>query len=524
MKVGSGDDPKLELLPAVQKRRRMPWALRILLAAGLMVLLASGIWALVNWMAGSEIQKELARYRALGQPACAEDLNPPAVPAEDNAATYLLEAANSITFANEMQKDLADGTKDLTRDNLPEALRLIQANANVLSLARQARDKKGADWGERITSENLFNAWFTQHSTPLRALCKFLRLAGKTHHLAGDDDAAVETIRDQLRIAPAVENTPFLISFLVGFATEAVSTATVEDIATDLRVCQRGGKETAAGSAGSQPSARPASREQVRALIAWLLDEEPLRVATQGVFYGERVFMAEMGSIYSYPSGGIEQMAVQVVTSPFLRQEAVRGMRLMTALAEAIGSPNWHAARGKLPQEGTHSLAAAITRNVYGVASFNLSVQFYYWRLATRRMAALALAIRLYEIDHGHRPEKLTELVPEYLPEVPKDPFAADNRPMSYLPAGKYPVLYSVGLNGIDEGGMYGPNPDVRGGGGWDPNKYDLAFFLGPNRPAWPKCEAPQEHTEAPPNENAEEEEEESSQPPQTAPASDTAE
>jgi len=68
-------------------------------------------------------------------------------------------------------------------------------------------------------------------------------------------------------------------------------------------------------------------------------------------------------------------------------------------------------------------------------------------------MAAISLAIRLYEHDHGSWPEALDELVPEYLPAEPFDPFDAEMRPFQYRPHGEPPILYSVGPNGVDDGG-----------------------------------------------------------------------
>lgn len=70
-------------------------------------------------------------------------------------------------------------------------------------------------------------------------------------------------------------------------------------------------------------------------------------------------------------------------------------------------------------------------------------------------MAALALAIRLYELDRGRRPATLSDLVPDYVPDVPADPFTADNQPLPYLPDAERPRLYSVGPNGADDGGYY---------------------------------------------------------------------
>ena len=53
----------------------------------------------------------------------------------------------------------------------------------------------------------------------------------------------------------------------------------------------------------------------------------------------------------------------------------------------------------------------------------------------------LVVACRLHEIRHGRLPEKLEDLVPEFLSEVPRDPF--DGRPFRYSP--ETAVVYSVG-------------------------------------------------------------------------------
>jgi len=99
--------------------------------------------------------------------------------------------------------------------------------------------------------------------------------------------------------------------------------------------------------------------------------------------------------------------------------------------------------------------------------------------LAERRMAATALAIRLYELDYGRRPERLAELVPDYLPSVPGDPFAAADRPIGYVPHAPRPVLYSVNIDGVDEGGRY----VLYSAGRVERDAADLPFFLNGDRP-----------------------------------------
>jgi len=76
----------------------------------------------------------------------------------------------------------------------------------------------------------------------------------------------------------------------------------------------------------------------------------------------------------------------------------------------------------------------------------------------------LMLAVEVYRDLHGGPPGTLRSLVPEILDALPRDPFAADgafgyriapDRPMGY-------VLYSVGFDGVDDGG------EPRAGKEWD--------------------------------------------------------
>lgn len=72
-----------------------------------------------------------------------------------------------------------------------------------------------------------------------------------------------------------------------------------------------------------------------------------------------------------------------------------------------------------------------------------------------RRHAVLTIiAIESFRRARGVWPTTLAELVPAYLPRVPRDPF--DGAPLRYKPAaagGGTPTLYSVGADGVDDGG-----------------------------------------------------------------------
>jgi len=65
----------------------------------------------------------------------------------------------------------------------------------------------------------------------------------------------------------------------------------------------------------------------------------------------------------------------------------------------------------------------------------------------------VAFALAAYHGDHGRYPATLVELVPKYLAAIPVDLFS-DNS-LVYHPGEKGYLFYSVGVNGIDEGGRW---------------------------------------------------------------------
>ena len=72
----------------------------------------------------------------------------------------------------------------------------------------------------------------------------------------------------------------------------------------------------------------------------------------------------------------------------------------------------------------------------------------------------LAFALAGYRTDHGKYPARLAELKPKYIAEIPKDLFT--DKDLIYRPqdGGKGYVLYSLGSNGRDDGGLNANDDD----------------------------------------------------------------
>ncbi len=83
-----------------------------------------------------------------------------------------------------------------------------------------------------------------------------------------------------------------------------------------------------------------------------------------------------------------------------------------------------------------------------------MSRQQYLRRVTQLRVLILKLAARAYEKEKGHPPAVPADLIPDYLPSIPGDPF--DGGQLKYCVIGNSYTLYSVGRNGIDDGGSDG--------------------------------------------------------------------
>jgi hypothetical protein len=70
----------------------------------------------------------------------------------------------------------------------------------------------------------------------------------------------------------------------------------------------------------------------------------------------------------------------------------------------------------------------------------------------------IGLALELYHREHGKWPESLGELAPKYLPTLPADPITG--KPLHYKIVDDRPIVYSVGVDGDDDGGRLAKSGD----------------------------------------------------------------
>ena len=453
MKEGStleSDDPR--------RRRERHWGRRIGIA--FLVLLLALLVAFAVWARRSTrgYVNQLAAYRAAGEPTSVGELNawPALVTPGENAVPALRAAAAAIDEKTEAARQVFQSTYEWMpplREEEVEAIdALVKESAKALEALETAAALSGVDWGQRFTTP-MMSTVFLSDLTPQRSLASLVRSKMLLEHHRGDDAEALRCARRLLFIGRAVDHQPTLVSHLVAVGINAMAAQGAAQVASELRVA---GKR----DAGSRGAATP---EQVRALIAEFLDERALAEGQRRSWIGERVMQIDsINALADGRAGGTPPNAAARAKLPFIRPYFYDNGRVMTAYTTALmrateSSADVTSYRQRLPDQAAIKASPRYLLASILVPSLDRAGEQHYRHLADRRMAATVLACRLFAAEHdGRLPRTLEELVPEYLPAVPIDPLAAGGKPLGYVGPEKdaeKPRVYSVGPNGVDDGG-----------------------------------------------------------------------
>lgn len=406
--------------------------------------------ALVAASPKQELEEQVAAYKKAGQPIEPVDFVVKGVDETQNAASDLSGAARWIDDKAAVWVEAFEQPEDPTIPFTPAeagALRaVVTMNKTAFERIDAARGKTGMDWKLKIESPVM--GVLLPELNKQRMLGKLTSQRALLEHQEGNDAEAVESVRRTLFVARSTGRMPFLVSGLVsqGIAREAATAA--GKIAPDLKIGDAGG------------AVKP---DQLRQLIAELLDDGAEKESLRLALLAERMSQLDTANVVAdgkqaeivkLMGGGKDAPDLSKVTPDMALTDALIMMRYTTMVLEATEpSASWPVAKGKLPplpaemkQREQHLLLATLLPSVESVIRRN------YATIASQRLAAVALAIRWYAVDHdGKRPAKLDDLVPKYLPKLPLDPMAPAEQAMFYLPNAKRPVIYSVGDNGQND-------------------------------------------------------------------------
>jgi hypothetical protein len=232
----------------------------------------------------------------------------------------------------------------------------------------------------------------------------------------------------------------------------------VRDVACDAIVCIAPDL-----SAGNQAIAN-----DLRTIIKNLSDDAAARQSLVRALEGERMRTGDFVRCYAAGRSELpfhrneadfETRVTRITMLPFALNDAPMVLDHATRLINAARSAShWAVMRASVRDldQATdmreYPTLHCLTPAMMSTGEWQLRAHFC--ALTAQHLAATVLAIRLYAADHdGRIPTDLEELVPDYLTDLPTDPMAVGGRRLGFIPASARPTLYSVGDDGIDNGG-----------------------------------------------------------------------
>jgi len=462
----------------------------------LVFLVALRLWW--GWEANRRLQAEIDRIIAAGEPIYPEDFDPKEkIPDDQNAAKLYVDAQDAFSLNTEQTKAMEVVLSDdaAIGENVDLVRSIIEDSAEALRLVRRARQLTRVDWGLRFRSPVInaatFGSYMGEHQ-----LGKLLNFAAIHHAYAGNESEAVEMILDALALTQCLRQQPIYMAQVIAGGIEFEAIRVVEELVLV--------------SHHPAPDAAHPATDQLRQLLQSLSDDAAVKGSMRQSWLAERMGQLDRVSEVARGAASINAMfggrptpparpdlLWEIAYRPAFKLDMVTLSRETRRRVEEVERSVYIRPPDRVD---TASLFGLVLRPYSSILfdSHNHGQRLYFRHLAWRRLGAIGLAVRLFRAEHGHFPAALEDLVPQYLPKTPADPFGIDRRLMSYLPDADPPIVYSIAVNGVDDGGRF-----VQRGGymfGW---KLDFPFFLNGSPPEEKQKTEPQPTTSGQTEEDA---------------------
>ena len=390
-----------------------------------------------------KVDEKMAAIRAKGQPTTPAELeafyaSPPAgKDATDvwSAATAPISteafglASQDLPIVGDSQIPIPPPGQ--TWEQLDDVETLLAEYAESMALLHEAARMGGAARYDTKFEDGF--AMLLEHSQRLRSGARMLSLEAHARAHRGDAEGAAESINACILLARSLENEPLLVSQLVSLAIHSIGQSLIAKLVPHVDFSDE-------DLAQLQESLR--SADFVAAMHRAFQGERAMGIHA---FRNPQMF-SDSGEIFG---AGI----------PFRKEDLSMYIDLMTRQVDALEQP-WPQARKEAEEVSVEIRAIAsspINRLRYMATALvmpatEMAIAAGARVDASRRSTDTMIAVERFRRRHGNVPETLTQLVPDYLPEVPVDPF--DSNPIRYVVGENEVVIYSIGKDNVDNGGQ----------------------------------------------------------------------
>lgn len=442
---------------AIRRKRRWGCAILIALALATPALLFVGAYVAVVWSSDRLASDAIARARAAGDPV---DVN--AIEAfyasspEIEVATRHWLRATEIVGDPAFNASAADipffdqgtvvGNDVLSARDLPKATAFLDRYRDAVDAAHAAR-RAGSIARFPIDLENGV-AMLLPHVQNLRSVNRLLQLDLEVKLAQGDLDGAVEDLLSLIATSESLTNEPILVSQLVRIACLGLATSALE-----------------------RTLERHDLKDEQLARLQEALARQQFQPGLKRALQGEQFFLIHVTQTNASTGEPGTDWARAL---PFRGADTAKGLELWRTVIDASdeGLLESLTATQELEKEIEAVAASTIDRIRYPTTfmlfpAVDSSTKAFLRAEAGARLAETGIACERYRLAHGRLPTGLDDLVPASLPVVPLDPF--DGQPLRYRASETEALLYSIGPDQLDDGGLN------------DPVEGDVTFQLKPD-------------------------------------------
>lgn len=423
------------------QRRRPRLKLRHVIVALICFTVAGAL--LLRWHWQSEFQRRIEAIRAAGFPVTAQELDAwyPWPSSGENAAPWITGAMTFWQRPDEQEtkalgallgqgKDQVQPTASLSTELRTLLERHVRSNAQALRALHEAATIRECRYPVDFFQGLLRSV---PHLSDVREGCRLLCLEAAWRVENEDPNGAAQAIESLVRVACSLDKEPLWTSHFTRMAAMDLGTL-------------------ALARALSHAVFTEEQLTRLQKAFSSARDDEGWHRAQ----VGERCLMLLLNRQGTLLPG---QGHSHVLRVPLLEAYNALGLQARAG-AVYLDDINEYLAVGQLPPgkrlaavEAVDAVDARLRARHARAKSFSLGhwIRYELQEAVRLELAVAALAVERYRLVRGSLPERLDELVPRFLPEVPPDPF--DGKALRYKHLDRGYTIYSVGPDGTDEGG-----------------------------------------------------------------------
>jgi hypothetical protein len=419
------------------------------------IILGGGARLIVELSARKALNRELELLRSSGESLEQLDGAPPLVADAQNAAPVYRMAFAARVDVNGDQSNAADDIRQPVPVDPAASVATLEPfflqNENALALCRHAAQLESC----RFPLDYWGNYWAMDlsHLAPMRSLAKILAARACVNARAGKLPEALNDLWIIFRMSRHLGSEPVAISYLVHVAIGGIGFQALDAMAPSLA------------------SAGEADLRRVMDELFWLAaNDDPVPALRMERAAAARLHVAAMGGAQDMgvvalegqgrgdeiPSDMKKTIVVRRIANVFVpvyRRDYTETLRFYRTVFELSKKP-YHDAAAEIEQldRAMAKLPPYCYFSMMLLPAMGSFIKTHEKFVSRANARGLALAVLLYERKNGALPKSLTDLSPDFIRTLPVDGFSVKG--FVYKPGANDFVVYSLGLNMVDDGGM----------------------------------------------------------------------